>query len=390
MKHIFIIGSRGLPVGYSGYETFVLKLTEYSKNLKDIKYHIACRGKGKDNVQYNNAERFYISLPPIGSAKAIIYDVLAFNKALLEIKRKGYDNAWMYILACRIGPFMNILVKKAKKMGVSVAVNPDGHEWLRGKWNKMIKKYWKYSEKLMVKHADLMICDSTEMERYIKVEYSQFHPKTIYLSYGADQNVIFCEDREIENWYKEFGLKEREYYLIVGRFIPENNYELIIREFMKSDSKRSLVLITDVKNNTFYQQLRKNTGFENDNRIKFVGTVFDRPLINRIRKQAYMYFHGHEVGGTNPSLLEAMACECAICAVDVAFSHEVLAENGIYFKKDTGHLSDLINFLEKNLTQDNIKKYGEANAIRVQEMYDWSDIALQYRCLWNESNCLCL
>lgn len=381
MKHVYIIGSRGLPIGYSGYETFVLKLTEYSKNMMDIKYHIACRDEGENGSEYNNASRFYIKTLNIGNAKAIPYDISAFLYSLCEIKRNHYENAWIYILACRIGPFMAPLVAWAHSMRVNVAVNPDGHEWMRGKWNRFIKRYWKYSERLMVKYADLMICDSIEMERYINEEYSRYYPRTIYLSYGADDIVDYCSNQEIEGWYQKYGLKAKEYYLIVGRFIPENNYETMIKEFVRSKTNKSLVLITDVKENEFLQKIRNSTGFENDERIKFVGTVYNRSLINLIRKNAYVYFHGHEVGGTNPSLLEAMACGCAICAVDVSFSREVLRENGIYFSKDEGDLSELINKLDVQ-TVDSMIAIGHKNMINVRERYNWNNISEEYKKIW--------
>lgn len=384
MQHIYILGSRGLPVGYSGYETFVLKLTEYSKNMPDIKYHVACRGKGENGSSYNNAERFYIQLPPIGAAKAVIYDIIAALHCIKDIKKNKYQNACIYILACRIGPFMKFIKKRCVKLGIKIAINPDGHEWMRGKWNAAIKKYWKFSEKLMVKHADLMICDAKEMERYIREEYKEYMPCTTYISYGADEEIQYCDDKTIDDWYKKFGTSLGNYYLIVGRFIPENNYELMIREFMKSDTKKDLILITDVSNNAFYERLVDSTNFVADSRIKFVGTVFDRPLINRIRRQAFIYFHGHEVGGTNPSLLEAMACKCAICAVDVRFSREVLDDNGLYFKKKDGYLCKMIQEMEQT-GEEELHKVREANYQRVREFYNWECIAKEYKDVWNGS-----
>lgn len=380
MKHIFIIGSRGLPVGYSGYETFILKLTEYSKNMTDIKYHIACRGEGKNGSEYNNASRFYIKTMNIGNAKAIPYDICAFLYSLKEVKENNYENAWIYILACRIGPFMAPLVAKAHSLGINVAVNPDGHEWMRGKWNKYIKKYWKLSERLMTKYSDLMICDSLEIERYINEEYREFKPSTTYLSYGADNIIDYCSADKISQWYSKNDIRPYEYYLIVGRFIPENNYDIIINEFMKSKSPKDLVIITDIKENSFLTKLKDETNYESDKRIKFVGTVFDRPLINTIRKQAFLYFHGHEVGGTNPSLLEAMACGCVICAIDVGFSREVLGESGIYFSKEEGNLSGIIDNILENNSFDELRT---ANKQTARIKYDWKKIATSYRQLWN-------
>lgn len=382
MTHIYVIGSRGLPVGYSGYETFVLKLTEYSRDLGDIKYHVACRDAGETGSEYNNAERFYIKTLPIGNAKAIPYDIAAFRYALKDIRRHHYEKAWIYILACRIGPFMAPLVRRAHRLGARVAINPDGHEWMRGKWNKWIKKYWKYSERLMVKHADLAACDSVEMQRYIREEYAAYKPNTCYISYGSDEHVAYCDDAQIDAWYKEHGLSAGQYYLIVGRFIPENNYKLMIQAFMKSHSTKSLALITDIQPGDFLDDL-KTTGFEGDDRIKFVGTVFDRPLINRIRRESFIYFHGHEVGGTNPSLLEAMACECAICAVNVAFSREVLREDGMYFEKDVDAFARQIDGFEAMDPQALVER-GRRNARNVHERYDWRTIALDYEKLWRE------
>ena len=156
----------------------------------------------------------------------------------------------------------------------------------------------------------------------------------------------------------------------------------MISEFLKSKTEKNLVLITDVQENDFYSEL-KETGFEKDPRVKFVGTVFDRPLINRIRKQAFMYFHGHEVGGTNPSLLEAMACGCAICAVDVGFSREVLQENGLYYKKTKGDLTGIINQID-GMAKSEIENIREKNIDQVHCRYDWKNVAGDYRKLWKE------
>lgn len=381
MTHIYIIGSRGLPVGYSGYETFVLKLTEYSRNYDDIKYHVACRDEGKTGSEYNNAVRFYINTLPIGNAKAIPYDIAAFNYALTDIEKNGYKDSWIYILACRIGPFMGNLVRKAHRLGVRVAINPDGHEWMRGKWKGWIKKYWKLSERLMVKYMDLAICDSKEMERYIKDEYRMYNPQTKYLSYGADENVDYCTDEELDEWYMKFDIKRGQYYLIVGRFVPENNYEFIIREFLNSQTDKDLVVVTDYSSGRFQNAL-KETGFEKDKRIKFVGTLFDRPLLNRIRRECYIYLHGHEVGGTNPSLLEAMACGCFICAIDVPFTREVLDRNGLFFEKREGVLSNMIS----NMNIIDIEKTVKENGIkRISSHYNWETVALDYLKTWEHN-----
>ena len=152
-KNIFIIGSKGIPSNYGGYETFVENLTYYRKN-ENIKYHIACIGDTEEIYEHNGARCFKIKVPNIGPAKAIIYDLKALKESIRYIKDNNIENAIIYILACRIGPFLGHYKKMCQKYGIKIYINPDGHEWLRAKWSKPIKKYWKLSEKLMVKKAD--------------------------------------------------------------------------------------------------------------------------------------------------------------------------------------------------------------------------------------------
>ena len=153
----------------------------------------------------------------------------------------------------------------------------------------------------MVKHADLLICDSKNIEKYIQNDYARYNPKTTFIAYGADicKSSLTDDAPKFTNWLAEKNLKAKEYYLVVGRFVPENNFETMIREFMGSNTEKNFTLITNV-NESFLNELKKKTGFHKDPRIKFVGTVYDQDLLKKIREQAYGYFHGHEVGGTNP------------------------------------------------------------------------------------------
>ena len=190
-KNVYIIGSKGIPAKYGGFETFVEKLTEKQANF-DIQYHIACMEENskksdimEENFEYNRAKCFNIEVPNIGPAKAIVYDILALKKAI-EISKENNDiNPVFYVLACRIGPFIWKFKKQIEKMNGVLYVNPDGHEWLRKKWSLPIRKYWKYSEKLMVKHTDILICDSKNIQMYIEKEYKKFNPKTTYIAYGT-------------------------------------------------------------------------------------------------------------------------------------------------------------------------------------------------------------
>ena len=382
-KAVYIIGSKGIPAKYGGFETFVEKLTEYQKD-SNIQYYVACMrensaksGITEDRFEHNGAICFNVDVPNIGPARAIAYDIAAVNKAI-ELAKENKDEAPIfYILACRIGPFISRIKRKIRAIGGTLLVNPDGHEWLRAKWSMPVRKYWKFSEKLMVKHADLLVCDSKNIEQYIQEDYKQYQPETTYIAYGTDTapSNLKAEDTKVRNWYQEKGINENGYYLVVGRFVPENNYETMIREFIKSKSKKDFVLITNVEQNKFYDQLLQDTGFDKDPRVKFVGTVYDQELLKYIRETAFAYFHGHEVGGTNPSLLEALASTKLNLLLDVGFNREVGEDGAIYWKKD--ELASVIEEVEE-FDQATIADLDFNSSKRILSAFTWEKIVSNY------------
>ncbi|HHD2736344.1 beta 1-4 rhamnosyltransferase Cps2T [Clostridium perfringens] len=381
-KNIFIIGSKGIPAKYGGFETFVDKLTANKVN-NDIKYHVSCLADNKNEFEHNGARCFNIKVPNIGPGKAVYYDIFALKACIKYIEKNNIKDATIYILACRIGPFIGKYKKKLKELGIKLLVNPDGHEWKRGKWNTAIRQYWKISEKLMVKYADLLVCDSKNIEKYIKVDYKKYNPNTTFIAYGADTEKSNLKDDDLKllNWYKEKKIKEKKYYLVVGRFVPENNYETMITEFMKSDTNKDFVLITNVEKNKFYEELKKKTNFDKDKRIKFVGTVYNQDLLKKIRENAYGYLHGHEVGGTNPSLLEALATTDLNILLDVGFNREVGMDGAIYFNKEDMNLSNLINNADK-FELEEIYKLGHKAKERIRNDYSWRKIVYEYEKLF--------
>lgn len=379
MQHVFIVGSKGIPGAYGGYETFVDKLTEYHQDMEDIKYHVACKDTKVCEKEYHNARCFHVKVPNIGPAQAIYYDVVAIQNCYKYIKKNHIENAILYILACRIGPFARHFQRKFHKLGAKVYVNPDGHEWLRAKWSAPVRKYWKYSEKHMVKHADLLICDSKNIEKYIHESYEKYQPKTTFIAYGSETRAskLADNDEKFIGWLQEKNLKANEYYLVVGRFVPENNYETMIREFMKSKTSKTFALITNVSDK-FLNELKEKTGFDKDSRIQFVGTVYDEELLKKIRENAYGYFHGHEVGGTNPSLLEALGSTKLNLLLDVGFNKEVAEEAALYWNKEDYNLANLIDSSDL-LSKDKIDEFGVKAKNRIEEAYSWQYITDCYK-----------
>lgn len=389
MQHVFLVGAKSLGA-YGGYETFINKLTEYHQNRMDIKYHVAVKANGqgagmpegaikcKGGYIYHNAECFEIKIPEkLGPAQAIYYDCAALGKCIEIIETQKIKNPIIYIMTCRIGPFFKHYAKRIRKLDGRIFLNPDGHEWMRAKWSAPVKKYWKYSEKIMVLGSDLVVCDSINIEKYIRQTYKVTN--TTFIAYGAETKKSECSEKKYENWLKEKGLVRNEYYLIVGRFVPENNYETMIKEYMKSHTKKDFAIITN-SDEKFLKELENRLAFSKDKRIKFVGTVYDQDLLKKIREEAYGYFHGHEVGGTNPSLLEALGSTKLNLLLDVGFNREVAEDAALYWTKEEGNLSNLIDECDKF----NSEELGEKAKKRIREKYSWQYISDRYAEIWKQ------
>lgn len=381
VQHVYIVGSKGIPGTYGGYETFVDRLTQYHQDYSHIKYHVACavdERPREETFEYHKAECFRIKWRPIGAARAIFYDLDALDWCLCHIRRNHIAHPIVYVLACRIGPWAGKYAKEIHRVGGKLYVNPDGHEWMRAKWSVPVRKYWKISEAGMVKHADLLVCDSKNIENYINKEYRKLLPKTTFIAYGAEtcKSSLADDDPKFTGWLVEKGLEPYGYYLVVGRFVPENNYETMIQEFMKSDSKRDFALITKV-DEKFLSELKERTHYNRDPRIKFVGTVYDKELLSKIREKAYAYLHGHEVGGTNPSLLEALASTRINLLLDVGFNREVAGDAALYWTKNNNVLAELINKADR-LKEYEINQLSNKSKERIKKYYSWKKISKEY------------
>ena len=388
MQHVFLVGAKSMGA-YGGYETFINKLTEYHQDNKNIKYHVAVKANGQGaslpegvlvqngRYTYHNADCFQIKIPEkLGPAQAIYYDCKALSKVIQIIKEEKINTPIVYIMTCRIGPFFNHYANQIRKLGGRLFLNPDGHEWMRAKWSAPVRKYWKYSEKKMVLGSDLIVCDSKNIEKYIQETYNVTN--TTFIAYGADLTLSKLNDNDdkLVDWYKKFDLKKKEYYLVVGRFVPENSFEVMIREFMKSKSEKDFALITNV-NEKFLNELEKKLHFKDDKRIKFVGTVYDQELLKKIRENAYAYFHGHTVGGTNPSLIEALGSTDLNLLIDVGFNREVAEDCALYWSRKPGSLARLIDNADQ-MSVEEIAEMGKKAKKRVAEEYTWDKICGQY------------
>ena len=376
MQHVFIIGSRGLPAQYGGFETFVDQLVSHQVS-PDIQYHVACLSNDQayQHFDYKGVDCFTIKAPKLGPARVIAYDMMAINYALKLIKKQGIEQPIFYVLGNTIGAFVAPFARKIHKIGGRFYINPDGLEWKRAKWAKPIQAYLKYSEKIMTRHADLVISDNPGIESYIKEAYPW--SKTTYIAYGTDLSPtsLNSQDNKVREFYHKWQTQEKNYYLILGRFVPENNYETAIREFMASSTKRDLVIICNHEGNPYFEELRARTGFDQDPRVKFVGTVYDQDLLKYIRKEAFAYIHGHEVGGTNPGLLEALAQTDLNLVLGVSFNQTVAKDSAQYWTKETGNLAHLINQVDP---LEDVSEWGQRAKANMKQNFTWEKIVGEY------------
>ena len=396
-KHVFIIGSKSVGQ-YGGFETFVNKLISHNSS-EDIVYHVACKGNGAgcfdenqltdikpidsgmnygQEFRYKGAYLYKLPVPDIGAAVAVFYDVKALRYAIQYCKVHKIEKPDIYVLACRIGPFIKHYKRKIQRLGGRLFINPDGHEWMRKKWSKWIRMYWKFSERLMVKHADRLVCDSKNIEKYIQEEYKKYNPDTVYISYGAELSSSLLKDNDpaFVDWLNKWGLTPKEYFLVVGRLVPENNYAIMIREFLNSGINKKLVFIT---NNDWraLDKMKEEMGFKGDDHIVFTGSVYDEELLKKIRENAFAYLHGHEVGGTNPSLLEALSSTDLNLLLEVPFNEEVGKDAALYWTNDVGSLKGLLKD-SLSLTNWEISEYRLKARKRILDSFNWDDVASKY------------
>ena len=376
MQHVFIIGSRGLPAKYGGFETFVENLVGHQVSSQ-IQYHVACLSdkEAYHHFDYKGVDCFTIQAPKFGPARVIAYDMMAINYALKLVKEQDIVQPVFYILGNTIGAFIAPFARKIHHAGGIFYINPDGLEWKRAKWAKPVQAYLKYSEKLMTKHADLVISDNQGIEMYINKIYPW--SKTTFIAYGTDLNLSSLTDQttKVRDFFNHWQSKEKNYYLIVGRFVPENNYESIIREFIKSQTQRDLLIVCNHQGNAYFEELRQKTNFDQDERIKFVGTIYDQDLLKYIRNQAFAYIHGHEVGGTNPGLLEALAQTDLNLVLDVDFNRQVAKGTAFYWQKADASLVELIDQVDMKA---DFSQLGQAAKENMKENYTWEKIVGEY------------
>jgi glycosyltransferase involved in cell wall biosynthesis len=355
---IAIIGSRGYPYVYSGYETFVQGLGERLVR-RGIGITVYCHKNlfKQRPPQVNGINLIY--LPTI--ERKILAQFLHSLQAIIHACLRNYDVILM--LNAANGP-LGILPRILRKKTV---INVDGLEWQRPRWKGLGGKYFYWAAKLASKLYEVVITDSFQMQQ---IYAKEFQAKTMLIAYGAD--LRYTKDAGL---IKKWELKKGEYYLIVARLIPDNNIALLLEEFRKTSSRKKLVIVGEAPQPDRYaRKIKANR----DSRLIFTGYVLDQDILAELYLNCFAYLHGHEFGGTNPSLLEALACGCAVIALDTVFNREVLRDGdyGIFFQKNKDNLKELIEKAEGY--PDLLSVYRSQARERIEENYNWERITQQY------------
>jgi glycosyltransferase involved in cell wall biosynthesis len=353
---IAILGTRGIPARYGGFETFAEKL---GTGLADHGYDVTifCEsGESRAPDVYHLVKLRYVSAPSFGPLQTILYDLQCLWAA-----RRGYDV--VYMLGYGAAPFCLI----PRLWGTEVWINPDGLEWARAKWGIVAKSYFRLMEWISLYAANRIIADAEAIAESLADRHGRVRACTV-IRYGCD--VI--EEPPPAPPLSEWNLSPESYYLVVCRFEPENHVLEILRAFQQSHSNRRLVVVGDHLAKTGYvEQLRA----VRDPRIRMIGTVYDQVKLTCLRYHSFAYLHGHSVGGTNPSLLEAMGCGNLIFAHDNPFNRETLGPCGYYFA-NVSELTKAIDFAEQEDTER--ARLREACRTCARAEYRWPDVISKY------------
>lgn len=354
---IAIIGDRGIPARYSGFSTLVEHLAVRLVDDYGMDVTVYCRSHYYDAhpPTWRGVRCVYLPAPGGRNFESIIHS----NLAVLHAALRRYDLA--FVLDPGNGPFSVPLW--ARRM--PLVFHTDGLGWQRRKWSKLQQRYYKWSEKVCTRLGDWLVTDSRAVERYYREEYGA---AASFIPYSGEVG-----DPPSDAALAKHGLEHGGYYLVVARLEPENNVDLIIREYRAAKCSRPLVV---VGGSPYATQYAGAIMAQSDDRVRCVGAIYESAALNGLYENCYAYLHGHEVGGTNPSLLRAMQAGAPCIAVDVVYHREVLGETGFFFGREPGRLAALLRGLDGQ--PQRLQAQGAAARDRAAALYRWDAIADAY------------
>jgi glycosyltransferase involved in cell wall biosynthesis len=351
---IAILGARGIPAHYGGFETFAeqlaVRLVERGHEVT-----VFCE-KGTDaNEEYKGVKLRHVPTRDVGPLVTLMYDAACLWQA-----RSNFDVIYM------LGYGSSVFCWLPRMWGAKVWINMDGLEWARGKWGMVARWYLRMAEAIAMWTPDRIIADASAIKENLQSRHHRLPPCDV-IPYGSEIVSNACAEE-----LKRFGVEPGSYYLVVCRFEPENLIREIIEGFLQSETRARLVLVGDhARRSAYVESLR---AYRNE-RLLFTGPVYETARIQALRYFCRAYLHGHSVGGTNPSLLEAMGCGNAVIANDNPFNREVLGDAGLFFSTPRD-VSGCIGRVDSEPAE--VAEMRTRAAERVKQFYTWERITDYY------------
>ena len=350
---IGILGTRGIPNHHGGFEQFAEHFAVYAAQNKHEVYVYNSSLHPFKSEKFKEVNIIHCSdwEDKIGTAGQFVYDL----NCILDARKRNFD------VLLQLGYTSSAIWYKFLPKKTIIVTNMDGMEWKRSKYSPKVQKFLKYSERLAVKSSDFLISDSKGIQSYLKEKY---HADSEFIAYGA-----YPFDNANNEILKKYQLKPFEYHMLIARMEPENNIEMILDGYAKSEKKFPILVIGNAEKTVFGRYLREK--FKNENKIKFLGAIYDQNQLNNLRYYSKFYFHGHSVGGTNPSLLEAMASQACIIAHKNQFNAAILEEDAYYFQS-ADEVKSILNNMARKVD------FVQQNFAKIKEKYAWQIINRQY------------
>jgi glycosyltransferase involved in cell wall biosynthesis len=350
---IAILGTRGVPNNYGGFEHIAGYL---AKGLVEKGHELTVYNSSQHpykEKEWNGVQIVHCFDPEylIGVPGQFIYDL----SCILHARKKNYDVLLM--LGYTSSSIWGFLYPRK----TVVITNMDGLEWQRAKYTKPVRRFLKFAEKLAIKSSSFHVADSPVIKEYLDAAY-QINSK--YIAYGANTSPLVNE-----NLLHEYNLNKKEYFLLMARMEPENNIEMILDGYCQSASTDTFVVIGNTANGFGTYLVEK---YKKEKRIIFLGAIFNEWIVQTLTAFCKLYFHGHSVGGTNPSLLNAMAAGAPIAIHDNPFNKSLVKENAICFS-NAGDISDIVNS-GKYSNEAHIQN----NYATIKNHFSWDQIISQY------------
>jgi len=361
---IAFLGGRGVPPTYGGYCTLFDHVATSLANNPDFEVTVYCRRSyfSERPKWYQGIRLHYLPVWRNKYLESLLFTGMSVIHSLLF---RRFDV--IFVVDNANGPLMLPFWLFRKP----TSLHTDGLGWKRRKWGKLGSKYYKWTEKVSAALTTILVSDAKAIQDYYLENYQA---PSVFIPYGANVG-----DPPDNNCLEKYGLKSGEYFLIVTRIEPDNNTDILIREYKAAKLKRPLIIVGGAR---YPSDFSRAIEAEADDNVRFLGGIYESEILNGLYAHAFAYLHGHVVGGTNPALLRAMNASACCVAFDINFTKEVLGDQGVFFNDSVGNLASKLQTLEDNV--DETLSRGKSLGQRAADHYRWDAVADAYATMFKQ------